>query len=156
MNKVWRYTVLCLLVATIFIVPISALKVESTKVNPNSFISETILNGGWMEERNGVKILHDRHPDLPLLAQKMNTEKRPQVCFSYPDLSSVKQWVDIGPYNKIHVLSRDLYISYSKEIEQLLSEIKKTHGLLAAMERSKFWKLRNAWVRFKQKIGLSK
>ncbi len=43
-------TISCLLVAVVFIMPIHAMK--------NEVINATTLNNGWLEERDGVKILH--------------------------------------------------------------------------------------------------
>ena len=56
-KKVWRKTFLSLLVTTVFMMPISALGNIGNQ-GTNNFSSETRLEGGWLEERNGVKILH--------------------------------------------------------------------------------------------------
>jgi hypothetical protein len=56
MRIVWRNTIVCLVVSVLFLIPISA--VENIRRDDTDNIASTILDGGWLEERDGVKILH--------------------------------------------------------------------------------------------------
>ncbi len=59
MKNVWRKIVLCLLVATIFLIHLSIATSEIKNIDiTNRYSITSNLNGGWLEERNDVKILH--------------------------------------------------------------------------------------------------
>jgi hypothetical protein len=44
--------------------------------------------------------------------------------------------------------------SHTSELTALRAEIESLKAVLAAIERSKFWKLRRAWVKLKSSLGL--
>lgn len=61
MKKMEGRVVLCLLVAVMFLIPISTVKNEIEKVGYSEVINTVAtspLDGGWLEEHDGVKILH--------------------------------------------------------------------------------------------------
>jgi len=58
MNKLSK-VVVCLLISAVFVMPISAMNEGIVGIKINNSCEITVsLNGGWLEERNGVKILH--------------------------------------------------------------------------------------------------
>ena len=59
MKKGRKCVILCLLVTAVFVMPISAFDREiSDNELKDSCNVTAYLNGGWLEERDGVKILH--------------------------------------------------------------------------------------------------
>ncbi len=59
MIKISRNMALCFLVATVFLIPISAVENFVTYFDAETtIVNVSALDGGWLEERNGVKILH--------------------------------------------------------------------------------------------------
>jgi hypothetical protein len=52
--------VVCLLIAVLFVIPVSSLGNTSLSREANDVTrnSETLLEGGWLEERDGIRILH--------------------------------------------------------------------------------------------------
>ena len=58
MNKLSK-VVVCLLISAVFVMPISAMNEGIVGIKINNSCEITVsLNGGWLEEQNGVKILH--------------------------------------------------------------------------------------------------
>ena len=56
-----RKKAIALLLAVLLFIPLTGIQVKTGRITEESICyapSDSLLNGGWLEERDGIKILH--------------------------------------------------------------------------------------------------
>jgi hypothetical protein len=102
---------LCLLVLAIFLIPTSSVNYETKEIEINNMSSNTAtLNGGWVEERDGVTILHISGSNYEmgyqhgsLLKEKIDENSRAYTAFAELFNISIESMVDVWNMMKDYV-----------------------------------------------------